>query len=86
MMKVRKATQIDIESTNGWDIWTKEVSEFPWYYDEKKTCYILDGEATVIDNQGKQISFTTGDWVEFEQGLNCTWRVIRPIKKRYLFG
>ena len=86
MMKVRKATQSDIESTNGWGIWTKEVSEFPWYYDEKETCYILDGEATVIDNQGKQISFTTGDWVEFKQGLSCTWKVIRPIKKRYLFG
>ncbi len=85
-MKVRKASKNDIELTSEWGIWTKEVSEFPWYYDEKETCYILKGQATVIDKQGNRISFSEGDWVEFEQGLTCTWKIEKPIKKRYLFG
>jgi len=25
----------------SWAIWTKEVSSFPWHYDEQKTCYLL---------------------------------------------
>jgi uncharacterized protein len=86
MMHVRKATQRDIELTNNWGTWSKEASEFPWYYDEKETCYILDGEAIVTDKQGKQVSFTKGDWVEFEQGLSCTWKISKTIRKKYKFG
>jgi hypothetical protein len=25
----------------SWAIWTKEVSSFPWHYDEQETCYFL---------------------------------------------
>ena len=28
----------------SWGTWTKEVSEFPWTYDEPETCYFLEGE------------------------------------------
>ncbi|MBN1466694.1 DUF861 domain-containing protein [candidate division KSB1 bacterium] len=31
-----KLAQLDVAN---WPIWTKEISEFPWYYDEKETCY-----------------------------------------------
>ena len=27
----------------SWPIWEKEVSRFDWYYDDKETCYILEG-------------------------------------------
>ncbi|MGL5794873.1 MAG: cupin domain-containing protein, partial [Waterburya sp.] len=27
----------------NWSIWEKEVSEFPWTYDEAETCYFLEG-------------------------------------------
>jgi uncharacterized protein len=30
-----------------WPIWEKEVSEFPWHYDEKEICYLLEGDVTV---------------------------------------
>ena len=30
-----------------WPIWTCEISEFPWTYSEKESCYILDGEIEV---------------------------------------
>lgn len=27
----------------SWPIWTKEVSTFPWTYDQAETCYLLEG-------------------------------------------
>ena len=86
MMKVKKPTEQEIKTTENWSIWEKEPSEFPQYYDDKETCYILEGEATVTDNQGNQINFRPGDMVEFEQGLECTWEIKITIKKKYKFG
>ena len=31
----------------NWPIWTCKVSEFPWTYSEKESCYILDGKIEV---------------------------------------
>ncbi len=85
-MKVRKATPEDIKLAEGWGVWSKEPSEFPWHYDEKETCYILEGEAVVVYGRGNEISFSKGDWVEFQQGLSCTWKINKTIKKRFVFG
>ena len=86
MMKVKKPTEQEVNNTSNWGIWSKEPSEFPWQYDEKETCYIIEGEAEVFDKQGNKISFGPGDLVEFEEGLSCTWKVIKKIIKRYKFG
>ena len=85
-MKVRKAEKSDIEKTSMWGTWTKEPSEFPWYYDEKETCYIINGHAKVTDKEDNSIEFGAGDWVEFEQGLECTWKITETIRKKYNFG
>lgn len=85
-MKVKKPTEAEIKATNVWGTWSKEPSKFPWYYDDKETCYILEGEATVTDEAGNSITFSKGDMVEFEQGLECTWEISKTIKKRYKFG
>ncbi len=85
-MKVKKPSQEEINSTQSWGEWSKEPSEFPWEYDVKETCYILEGAATVISNDGEQISFQAGDWVEFEEGLECTWKITEHIRKKYMFG
>jgi hypothetical protein len=86
MMKVRKPSPPEIESAENWGSWSKEESVFQWYYDERETCYILEGIATVTDDQGNEISFGPGDWVEFEKGLSCTWKISMAIKKKYRFG
>ncbi len=86
MMKVTKPTEDQIKVTESWGTWSKEPSKFSWFYDAKETCYILEGEATVSDKSGKNISFKPGDWVEFEQGLECTWEISKTIKKKYKFG
>ncbi|MCF8372746.1 MAG: cupin domain-containing protein [Bacteroidales bacterium] len=85
-MRVKKPTQKEIETTQSWGEWSKEVSEFSWLYNEKETCYILEGEAEVTADNGDKIRFKTGDWVEFPQGLSCNWRITKDIRKKFLFG
>jgi len=85
-MLVKKPTSKEVELTGTWDTWIKEPSEFPWSYDEKETCYILEGAAKVTDSNGNSISFGPGDWVEFETGLRCTWKISVTIRKKYMFG
>ncbi|MFA5159772.1 MAG: cupin domain-containing protein [Candidatus Omnitrophota bacterium] len=69
----------------SWPVWTKEVSSFDWYYDEKEICYFLEGEVTVKTSDG-EISFGKGDLVTFPQGLKCVWDIKTAVKKHYKFG
>ena len=84
-MNVRKPTEVEIEETRHWGNWSKEKSVFPWSYDMRETCYILEGEAEVKDVEGNKVHFKKGDLVVFEKGLDCTWEIINPIKKKYKF-
>jgi uncharacterized cupin superfamily protein len=86
-IEVRKPTEEEKKLAESWPIWEKEVSEFPWKYDTQETCLILEGEASVSANDGSEsATFSAGDWVVFSPGLECTWRVTSPVKKRYKFG
>ena len=69
-----------------WDIWEKEISEFPWYYDEQELCYFLAGEVIVTPAGGQPITIMKGDFVTFPAGLSCTWQVLKPVRKHYRFG
>ncbi len=85
-MKVWKPTAEEIKKTNNWGTWNKEISEFPWSYNEMETCYILEGEAIATSADGQEIRFKSGDMVQFEQGLECTWKIVKSIRKRYKFS
>ncbi|MBN1597102.1 MAG: cupin domain-containing protein [Bacteroidales bacterium] len=85
-MKVWKPTNDEIQSTNNWNTWGKEASEFPWSYEETETCYILEGEAYVADNKDNKIKFGKGDMVRFFRGTDCVWTITKDLKKRYKFG
>ena len=69
-----------------WPIWTKEVSEFPWYYSDKETCYILEGNVEVTTENGVTVHFGEGDLVVFPAELSCTWKIRDAVKKHYKFG
>jgi uncharacterized cupin superfamily protein len=69
-----------------WDIWEKEVSEFPWHYDEKEVCYFLEGDVTVTPDGGKPVRFGKGDLITFPVGMSCVWKVHKPVRKHYKFG
>lgn len=69
-----------------WPIWTKEVSEFPWTYDEEETCYFLDGDVVVTPHGGKPVEIKKGDLVTFPAGMSCTWKIRKDVRKHYRIG
>ena len=75
--------QLGVES---WPIWSCGVSRFPWTYDERETCLLLEGEVTVTPDGGEPVRFGAGDLVVFAAGLSCTWDVQVPVRKHYQFG
>jgi uncharacterized protein len=83
---VRKPTEEEIKQAERWPIWSKDVSEFDWNYNEPETCLILEGQAEVIGDDGEITSFMTGDWVIFPIGFKCRWKINEAIKKKYIFG
>ncbi len=83
--KVRKPTVQDMHMAADWPLWEKEPSEFDWEYDDKETCYILEGKAKVTFQDG-EVEFGEGDWVVFPNGLKCRWHITEKIVKHYKFG
>jgi len=83
---VKRLTDSEIESRKikSWQIWTKEVSQFDWYYDSDEECLILEGEVIVETSEGNY-TVKAGDFVTFKQGLKCVWNVKTPIRKHYNF-
>ena len=69
----------------NWPIWTCEASTFDWHYDQKETCYLLEGEVTIRAGE-EEVSFGAGDLVVFPEGLDCVWEVRSPVRKHYKFG
>lgn len=69
-----------------WPIWTKEVSTFPWTYDEAETCYFLEGDVVVTPDGGEPVRMGKGDLVTFPAGMSCVWEVRVPVRKHYRFG
>jgi len=77
--------ELDELGIRSWPIWTCEPSTFDWHYDEKETCYLLEGQVTVKTDDG-EVSFGAGDMVVFPQGLSCVWQVSEGVRKHYKFG
>ena len=87
-INVRHAPAPEILNQLGvkkWPIWTKEASEFSWVYDSTETCYFLEGEVVVTPQKGAPARFGKGDLVVFPEGLSCTWKILKDVKKHYKF-
>lgn len=71
----------------SWPVWEKEVSSFPWHYDEKETAYLLEGEVVVTPDNGEApVTIKAGDLVTFAAGLSCHWQIKADLRKHYQFG
>lgn len=68
----------------SWPVWEKEVSRFPWTYDEEEVCYFLEGEV-VVEYEGGFVEIGPGDYVTFPKGLKCIWDIRKPVRKHYSF-
>lgn len=78
--------QLDELGVNGWPIWEKEASYFPWSYDSAETCYILEGVVTVTPTDGTSVKIRAGDLVVFPEGMSCHWDITEDIRKHYQFA
>jgi uncharacterized cupin superfamily protein len=63
-----------------------QSSEFPWSYDDPETCYFLEGDVVVTPEGEEPVEVGRGDLVTFPQGLSCTWKMRKDVKKHYRFG
>ena len=96
-MAIQNTTEIKIERQPSqehlnqlgifkWSIWTKEISEFPWTYDEAETCYFLEGDVIVTPDGREPVQVGKGDLVTFPAGMSCTWNIKQDVRKHYQFG
>ncbi|MBD3264037.1 MAG: DUF861 domain-containing protein [Candidatus Omnitrophica bacterium] len=81
-----KNEEIEKSGIKEWPIWEKEESKFDWYYDEKETCYLLEGEVKIEIPDGEDIRISEGDMVVFPKGLRCVWDIKKKVRKHYNFG
>ena len=77
--------KLEVLGVFDWPIWKKEVSKFPWHYDQQETCYFIRGKVIVTPEGGEPQNFGRGDLVTFPAGLSCTWEVLEPVEKHYDF-
>jgi len=77
--------QLDELGVWQWPTWGKEVSRFPWQYDETEQCYLLEGRVTVTPEDGEAITIQKGDLVTFPAGMRCEWDIHAPVFKHYRF-
>ena len=68
----------------SWPIWSCGVSKFSWTYDQKESCFILEGQILIITDY-QTINIKKKDFVIFPKGLSCNWNVSKPVKKHYMF-
>lgn len=78
--------KLDVIGVYDWPVWSKEASVFPWKYDQRETCYLLDGEAVVTPDGGSPVTIGAGDLVTFPAGLVCTWNIRQAVRKHYDIG
>ena len=70
----------------SWPTWTCSESSFDWTYDDKETCFLIEGEVTVTSKGGQFVKFGAGDLVTFPAGMKCRWDVHKAVRKHYRFG
>ncbi len=78
--------KLDVLFVEDWPIWSKDITEFEWTYEQKETCYIVEGKAIITTEDGESLTIESGDMVFFPQGLKCVWKIIEPVEKHYKLG
>ncbi len=88
MIKITRPDEAELSKigARSWPIWEKEVSTFPWHYDQRESCYILEGIIKVTPENGEPVNIKPGDFVVFPAGMSCTWEITSPVRKHYNFG
>lgn len=69
----------------GWRTWSCGAKELPWNYGLPEACFLLEGDVLVVASGGEEMRIRAGDVAWFPSGLECVWKVEKPVNKHFLF-
>jgi uncharacterized cupin superfamily protein len=64
--------------------WSAEVGAWRVTYDEWEFCHVLEGACELIPEGGAPQRFNAGDSFVIEPGFRGVWRVLQPMRKRFV--
>jgi uncharacterized protein len=64
-------------------IWQCTPGRFRWNFSYDETLVVLAGSATVLLENGEEVSFGAGDMVFFARGQWSTWTIHQTVRKGF---
>ena len=64
--------------------WSCGVGAWRVAYDEWEFCHVLEGACELVPDGGATQRFSTGDSFVIEPGFKGVWRVLEPMRKRFV--
>ena len=64
--------------------WSATAGAWRVSYDEWEFCHMLEGVCELVAGDGQTLRFQAGDTFVIEPGFTGVWRVIEPMKKRFV--
>jgi hypothetical protein len=64
--------------------WAADVGAWRVSYDEWEFCHVLEGACELTPDGGEPQRFSAGDSFVIEPGFAGVWRVLAPMRKRFV--
>ena len=64
--------------------WSTDVGAWRVAYDEWEFCYLLEGACELVPDGGAPQRFAQGDSFVVEPGFKGVWRVLAPMRKKFV--
>lgn len=64
--------------------WSATIGAWRVAYDEWEFCHVLEGVCELETSDGEKRRFQAGDSFIIEPGFKGVWRVIEPMRKRFV--
>ena len=64
-------------------VWACTPGRFRWMFTYDETVIVVEGTATVVMDNGSQVSLHPGDMAFFERGQGATWTVHENFRKAF---
>lgn len=64
--------------------WSADIGAWRVKYDEFEFCHVLEGACELVGDNGLTQKFSAGESFVIEPGFTGVWRVITPMKKRFV--
>lgn len=64
--------------------WSAGIGAWRVAYDEWEFCHVLEGACELVPDDGPLQRFCAGDSFVIEPGFTGLWRVLEPMRKRFV--